>query len=281
LSNAHICTERYKILPVRSSWTKTTPESQPKNHMSKLTGKVAVVTGASKGIGASIAKELAAQGAAVVVNYASSREGADKTVAEIAKAGGKAVAVQGDVSKQADIVKLFAETQSAFGRVDVLVNNAGVYAFAPLEEVTTESFNKHFNLNVLGLLLTTQEAVKHFGDKGGVVINISSVVATLGIPGSVVYNATKGAVNTITTTLAKELGPKKIRVVGVGPGLVETEGTTGAGFIDSDFHKKLVAETPVGRTGQPKDIGSLVAFLASDDAAWISAETYYVSGGNR
>jgi 3-oxoacyl-[acyl-carrier protein] reductase len=249
--------------------------------MSKLTGKVAVVTGASKGIGASIAKELAAQGAAVVVNYASSREGADKTVAEIAKAGGKAVAVQGDVSKQADIVKLFAETQSAFGRVDVLVNNAGVYAFAPLEEVTTESFNKHFNLNVLGLLLTTQEAVKHFGDKGGVVINISSVVATLGIPGSVVYNATKGAVNTITTTLAKELGPKKIRVVGVGPGLVETEGTTGAGFIDSDFHKKLVAETPVGRTGQPKDIGSLVAFLASDDAAWISAETYYVSGGNR
>ena len=249
--------------------------------MSKLTGKVAIVTGASKGIGAGIAKELAAQGAAVVVNYASSREGADKTVAEIGQAGGKAVAVQGDVSKKADIVKLFAETQKTFGRLDVLVNNAGLYAFAPLEEVTEESFNKHFNLNVLGLLLTTQEAVKHFGEKGGVVINISSVVATLGIPGSVVYNATKGAVNTITKTLARELGPKKIRVVGVGPGLVETEGTSGAGFMDSDFHKKLVEETPVGRTGQPKDIAGIVAFLASDDAAWISAETYYVSGGHR
>ncbi len=247
--------------------------------MSKLTGKVAVVTGASKGIGAGIAKELAAQGAAVVVNYASSREGADKTVAEIAKAGGKAVAVQGDVSKQEDITKLFAETQKTFGPLDILVNNAGVYAFAPLEEVTAESFNKHFNLNVLGLLLSTQEAVKHFGEKGGVVVNISSIVATLGIPGSVVYNATKGAVNTITKTLARELGPKKIRVVGVGPGLVETEGT--AGFMESDFHKEIISQTPVGRTGQPKDISGLVAFLASDDAGWISAETYYVSGGNR
>jgi len=247
--------------------------------MSKLTGKVAVVTGASKGIGAGIAKELAAQGAAVVVNYATSREGADRTVAEIAQAGGKAVAVQGDVSQSADIVKLFAETQKVFGKLDILVNNAGLYAFAPLEEVTKENFDRHFNLNVLGLLLSTQEAVKHFGEKGGVVINISSIVATLGVPGSVVYNATKGAVNTITKTLAQELGPRKIRVVGVGPGLVETEGT--ASFIGSDFHKQILAQTPVGRTGQPQDIASLVAFLASDDAAWISAETYYVSGGNR
>jgi 3-oxoacyl-[acyl-carrier protein] reductase len=249
------------------------------NYMSKLTGKVAVVTGASKGIGAGIAKELAAQGAAVVVNYATSREGADKTVAEIAKAGGKAVAVQGDVSKPEDIVRLFAETKKVFGTLDILVNNAGVYAFAPLEEVNKENFDRHFNLNVLGLLLSTQEAVKYFGEKGGVVVNISSIVATLGIPGSVVYNATKGAVNTITKTLARELGPKKIRVVGVGPGLVETEGA--AGFIGSDFHQQIIAQTPVGRTGQPKDIAGLVAYLASDDAGWISAETYYVSGGNR
>jgi 3-oxoacyl-[acyl-carrier protein] reductase len=249
--------------------------------MSKLTGKVAVVTGASKGIGAGIAKELASQGAAVVVNYASSREGADKTVAEIAKAGGKAVAVQADVSKQDDIKRLLGETKKAFGSLDILVNNAGIFAFAPLEDVTEESFHRHFNLNVLGLILTTQEALKYFGEKGGVVINISSVVATLGIPGSVVYNATKGAVNTITKTLAKELGPKKIRVVGVGPGMVETEGVQAAGFLGTDFHKKIVEETPVGRIGQPKDIASMVAFLASDDAAWISAETYYVSGGNR
>ena len=249
--------------------------------MSKLTGKIALVTGASKGIGAGIAKELAAQGAAVVVNYASDKAGAEKTVAEIAKAGGKAIAVQADVSKKADIVRLLTETKNTFGTLDVLVNNAGIYSFGSLEEVTEESFHKQFGLNVLGLLLTTQESLKHFGEKGGVVINISSIVATVGIPGSVIYNATKGAVNTITKTLAKELGPKKIRVVGVGPGLVETEGTVGAGFIDSDFHKKIVEETPVGRTGKPQDIASLVAFLASDDAAWISAETYYVSGGNR
>jgi 3-oxoacyl-[acyl-carrier protein] reductase len=247
--------------------------------MSKLTGKIALVTGASKGIGAGIARELAAQGAVVVVNYASDKAGAEKTVAEVARNGGKAIAVQGDVSKPEDIQRLLAETNRVFGGLDILVNNAGVYAFAPLEEVTKENFDRHFNLNVLGLLLTTQEALKYFGEKGGVVINISSVVATLGVPGSVVYNATKGAVNTITKTLAQELGPKKIRVVGVGPGLVETEGT--AAFIGSEFHQQILAQTPVGRTGKPQDIASLVAFLASDDAAWISAETYYVSGGNR
>jgi len=251
--------------------------------MKKLEGKVAVVTGASKGIGAGIAKQLAADGAVVVVNYASSREGADRTVAEIAAAGGKAIAVQGDVSKKEDIVRLFAETKKAFGTLDILVNNAGVYQFAPLEEVTEESFHRHFNLNVLGLLLTTQEAVKHFGEKGGTVINISSVVATLAIPGSVVYNSTKGAVNTITKTLARELGPKKIRVVGVGPGLVETEGTAAFGVQDAEneFRRQVVAQTPVGRIGQPQDIASAVAFLASDDASWVSAETWYVSGGNR
>jgi 3-oxoacyl-[acyl-carrier protein] reductase len=251
--------------------------------MKKLEGKVAVVTGASKGIGAGIAKQLAADGAVVVVNYASSREGADRTVADIAAAGGKAIAVQGDVSKKEDIVRLFAETKKAFGTLDILVNNAGVYQFAPLEEVTEESFHRHFNLNVLGLLLTTQEAVKHFGEKGGTVINISSVVATLAIPGSVVYNSTKGAVNTITKTLARELGPKKIRVVGVGPGLVETEGTAAFGVQDAEneFRKQIVAQTPVGRIGQPQDIASAVAFLASDDASWVSAETWYVSGGNR
>lgn len=249
--------------------------------MSKLNGKVALVTGASKGIGAGIAKELASQGAAVVVNYASDKAGAETTVAQITKNGGKAVAVQADVSKQEDIKRLLAETKKAYGTLDILVNNAGVYAFGPLEEVTKENFDRHFNLNVLGLLLTTQEALKYFGDKGGVVVNISSIVATLGIPGSVVYNATKGAVNTITKTLAQELGPKKIRVVGVGPGLVETEGTSSAGFVGSDFHKEIIARTPVGRTGQPKDIATMVAFLASDDASWISAETYYVSGGNR
>lgn len=249
--------------------------------MSKLAGKVALVTGASKGIGAGIAKELAIQGASVVVNFASDSAGADRTVAEITRAGGKAVAVQADVSKKEDIKRLFTEASKAFGQINVLVNNAGIYAFSSLEEVTEESFHRQFNLNVLGLILTTQVAARQFGENGGVVINISSVVATLGIPGSVVYNATKGAVNTITKTLARELGPKKIRVVGVGPGLVETEGANSAGFIGSDFHHDIIAQTPVGRTGKPHDIATLVAFLASEDAAWISAETYYVSGGNR
>jgi len=249
--------------------------------MSKLTGKVAVVTGASKGIGAGIAKSLAAEGAAVVVNYATSREGADKTVAEIAKAGGKAVAVQGDVSKKADIVRLFAETKKTFGRVDILVNNAGVYAFTPLEDITEEHFHRHFDLNVLGTILAAQEAVKYFDEKGGSIINLSSVVSTLGIPGAAVYSATKGAVNTLTLVLAKELGPKKIRVNGVAPGMVETEGTVAGGMTEGDFRKDIEAKTPVGRIGQPKDIASVVTFLASDEASWISGETWFVSGGFR
>jgi 3-oxoacyl-[acyl-carrier protein] reductase len=249
--------------------------------MKKLEGKVAVVTGASKGIGAGIAKQLAADGAAVVVNYASSREGADRTVAAIAAAGGKALAVQGDVSKKEDIVRLFAETKKAFGTLDILVNNAGIYAFTPLADITEDHFHRHFNLNVLGTLLTTQEAVKHFGEKGGSVINLSSIVSTLGIPGAAVYSATKGAVNTITLVLAKELGPKKIRVNGVAPGMVETEGTTAGGMTEGDFRKQIEANTPVGRIGQPKDIATAVAYLASDDASWVSGETWFISGGYR
>ncbi len=245
----------------------------------KLTNKVAVVTGASKGIGASIATHLAAEGAAVVVNYASSREGADKVVAEITAKGGKAVAVQADVSKQADIDRLFAETQKTYGKVDILVNNAGIYETAPLEAITEESFHRQFNLNVLGLLLTTQAAAKLIGPEGGSIINISSVVTTISPPGLAVYSATKGAVDVITKTLNKELGPKKIRVNAINPGMVETEGTHTAGFIGSDFQNKIVTDTPLGRIGAPKDIGAVAAFLASDDSAWLSGETIVVAGG--
>ena len=247
----------------------------------KLAGKVAVVTGASKGIGASIAKHLAAEGAAVVVNYASSKAGADKVVAEITGAGGKAVAVQGDVSKQADINRLFAETKKAYGRLDVLVNNAGVYEFAPLEQVTEEHFHKQFNLNVLGLLLTTQEALKYFTPDGGSVINLSSLVSTLAPPNGSVYSATKGAVDTITGSLAKELGARKIRVNAVRPGLVETEGTNTSGFTSGEFHDQYVKNAPLGRIGQPQDIATAVTFLASADSSWISSETLLVSGGHR
>src|SRR5580765_1159384 len=225
--------------------------------MSKLQGKVAVVTGASKGIGAAIAKSLAAAGAAVVVNYASSREGADRVVAEITRAGGKAVAVQGDVAKAADVERLFAETKKAYARLDILVNNAGVYQFAPLEEVTEELFHRQFNTNVLGLLQATREAAKHFGAEGGNVINISSVASQLGLPGSSVYAATKGAVDTITHVLSKELAAKKIRVNSINPGGVETEGTHAAGIIGSDFEKQMVAQTPLGRLGQPEDIATI------------------------
>jgi 3-oxoacyl-[acyl-carrier protein] reductase len=247
----------------------------------KLAGKVAIVTGASKGIGASIAKHLAAEGAAVVVNYASSKAGADKVVAEIIGAGGRAVAVQGDVSKQADINRLFAETKKAYGRLDVLVNNAGVYEFAPLEQVTEEHFHKQFNLNVLGLLLTTQEALKYFTPDGGSVINISSLVSTLAPPNGSVYSATKGAVDTITGSLAKELGARKIRVNAVRPGLVETEGTNTSGFTSGEFHDQYVKNAPLGRIGQPQDIATAVTFLASADSSWISGETLLVSGGHR
>jgi 3-oxoacyl-[acyl-carrier protein] reductase len=249
--------------------------------MSKLQGKVAVVTGASKGIGAGIAKGLAAAGAAVVVNYASSREGADRVVAEITRAGGKAVAVQGDVAKAADVERLFAETKKAYARLDILVNNAGVYQFAPLEEVTEELFHRQFNTNVLGLLQATREAAKHFGPEGGNVINISSVASQLGLPGSSVYAATKGAVDTITHVLSKELAPKKIRVNSINPGGVETEGTHAAGIIGSDFEKQMVAQTPLGRLGQPEDIATIAVFLASADSAWLTGEKLIASGGTR
>jgi len=220
----------------------------------KLAGKVAVVTGASKGIGASIAKHLAAEGASVVVNYASSKSGADKVVAEINGAGGKAAAVQGDVSKLADIGKLFSETKKAFGRVDILVNNAGIYEFAPLEQITEEHFHKQFNLNVLGLLLTTQEALKYFNPAGGSIVNLSSIVSTLTPPNASVYSATKGAVDAVTGSLARELGARKIRVNAVRPGLVETEGTSTAGFTSGDFHDQFVAQTSLGRSGHKRKV---------------------------
>ena len=247
----------------------------------KLAGKVAVVTGASKGIGAEIAKQLAAEGAAVVVNYSSSKEGADRVVAEITSKDGKAVAVQANVAKEADVRRLFAEAKKAFGRIDILVNNAGIYEFAPLENVTAEHFHKQFDLNVLGLLFASQEAVKYFGTAGGNIINISSVVATAAPPNASVYSATKGAVDTITKSLAKELGPKKIRVNSINPGLVETEGVHAAGFAESDFRKQIEAQTPLGRIGQPRDIAPAVVFLASDASAWLTGETIHIAGGFR
>jgi len=249
--------------------------------MSKLVGKVAVVTGASKGIGAGIAKALAAAGAAVVVNYSSSKEGADRVVTEITGSGGKAIAVQGDVSKAADVKRLFAEAKKAFGTLDVLVNNAGVYQFAPLEDVTESEFHRQFNTNVLGLILATQEAVKHFGEHGGSVINIGSVVSRLGMPGSTVYTATKGAVDAITLVHSKELGPRNIRVNSINPGGVETEGTHTMGMVGSDMEKQMVAQTPLGRLGQPGDIATIAVFLASADAGWLTGEKLLASGGMR
>ena len=247
----------------------------------KLQGKVAVVTGASKGIGAGIAIHLAAEGASVVVNYSSSKAGADRVVDEITKDGGKAIAVQGDVSKQADIVRLFAETKKAFGRLDVLVNNAGIYAFAPLEAVTEELFHNHFNLNVLGLLLTTQEALKFFGPDGGSVINISSAVTAITPPNSSVYTATKGAADVLMRVLAKELGARKIRVNAINPGMIETEGVHSAGFINSDLQKGLEAQTPLGRIGQPDDIAPTAVYLASSDSKYVTGETLLIAGGLR
>ena len=247
----------------------------------KLTGKVAVVTGASKGIGAGIAKHLAAEGAAVVVNYASSKEGADQVIDEITKRGGKAIAVQADVAKKKDVERLFAETKKAFGRLDILINNAGVYQFAPLEEVTENEFHREFNTNVLGLILATQEAMKHFGAEGGSVINIGSSATELTPPTTVVYTATKGAVDMITRVLAKELGPRKIRVNSINPGGVETEGFHTLGMPGSDFEKQMIAQTPLGRIGQPHDIAPAVAFLASSDSAWITGERLLVAGGLR
>ncbi len=245
----------------------------------KLAGKIALVTGASKGIGASIAKHLAAAGASVVVNYASSKSGADQVVAEITAAGGKAVAIQGDVAKPADITRLFAETKTAYGRLDILVNNAGVYEFAPLEAITPEHFHRQFDINVLGLLLTTQAAVPLFPATGGSIINIGSVVSSITPPASAVYTATKAAVDGITGVLSKELGSKNIRVNALNPGIVETEGTHTAGFIGSDFEKGVVTQTPLGRTGQPKDIAAVAVFLASDDSGWLTGEELRASGG--
>ena len=248
----------------------------------KLAGKTALVTGASKGIGASIAKHLAAAGASVAVNYASSKAGADKVVAEIIAAGGKAFAVGGDVSKAEDITRLVAETKAAFGgRLDILVNNAGVYEFAPLEAVTPELFHRQFNINVLGLLLVTQAALPLFPATGGSVINISSIVAKNAIPGSSVYSATKAAVDSITRVLSAELGAKKIRVNSINPGMVETEGVHTAGFAESDFRKKIEADTPLGRIGQVNDIAPAAVFLASDDSAWLSGESIVIAGGIR
>ncbi|MDB5386992.1 MAG: short-chain dehydrogenase/reductase, partial [Planctomycetaceae bacterium] len=226
-------------------------------------------------------KHLAAEGASVVVNYSSSKEGADRVVAEIVHNGGKAVAVHANVAQQPDILRLFSETKKAFGQLDILVNNAGIYQFSPLEEVTAELFHKTFDLNVLGLLLTTQEAVKHFGPTGGSIINISSVVSTSGPPTSSVYSASKAAVDVITRTLAKELGPRKIRVNTINPGMVETEGVHAAGFAESDFRKQVEATTPLGRIGQPQDIAPAAVFLASSDSSWITGESIFISGGNR
>ena len=247
----------------------------------KLVGKVAVVTGASKGIGAEIARQLAAEGAAVVVNYSSSKEGADRVVDAIAKRGGKAIAVQGNVAKKSEVEALFAAAQKAFGRLDILVNNAGVYGFSPLDGATEEQFHKYFDVNVLGLLLTTQEAVRHFDATGGSIINISSVVTSLTPPTSSVYTGTKGAVDAITRTLAKELGPRRIRVNAINPGMVETEGFTAAGMGEGEFRKQVEAQTPLGRIGQPDDIAPVAVFLASADSQYITGETLRVSGGLR
>jgi 3-oxoacyl-[acyl-carrier protein] reductase len=249
--------------------------------MARLTGKVAVVTGASKGIGAGIAKGLAAEGAAVAVNYASDKEGADRVVAEITKKGGRAIALKGDVSKTTDVQRLFAETEKAFGSLNVLVNNAGVYGFAPLEEVTEKEFHREFNTNVLGMILATQEAVKHFGKEGGSVINIGSTASSITLATSVVYTATKGAVDAITHVLAKELAPKKIRVNSINPGGVETEGTRAVGFQGSDLEKQLVSMTPLGRLGQPEDIAPVAVFLASPESQWVTGEILLASGGMR
>ena len=249
--------------------------------MSKLENKVAIVTGASKGIGASIAKHLAAEGAAVVVNYASSKKGADQVVAEITRTGGRAIAVQADVADQADIVRLFAETRAAFGRLDILVNNAGIYEFSPLDSVTEAHFHKQFDVNVLGLLLASKEAVKYFDAAGGSIVNVSSGASTLTPPNTSVYSATKAAVDAITRSLAKELGPRNIRVNAINPGMVETEGVHAAGFMESDFRKGLEAQTPLGRIGQPQDIAPAAVFLASGDAGWITGETLLVGGGLR
>ncbi len=247
----------------------------------RLAGKVAVVTGASKGIGAAIAKHLAAEGAAVVVNYSASKDGAERVVSDITGSGGTAIAVKANLARKADIDQLFAETKKAFGQIDILVNNAGIYEFSPVQDITEEHFRKQFDLNVLGLTLATQAAVKQFNPAGGSIINISSVVSTLGIPAAAVYSGTKGAVDAITRSLAKELGPRGIRVNAINPGMVETEGVRAAGIAESDMRKQVEAQTPLGRIGQPQDIATAAVFFASPDSAWITGETLTVAGGYR
>ncbi len=244
----------------------------------KLDGKVAIVTGASKGIGAAIAKQFAAEGAAVVVNYASSKEGADRVVDQIAKRGGKAIAVRANVASKTDIQHLFAEAKKSFGKIDILVNNAGVYQFAPLEEITEEEFHREFNTNVLGMMLATQEALKHFSREGGSIINIGSLASSLTPPTALVYNATKGAVDAITRTLAKELGPRKIRTNSINPGMVITEGAVAGGYTEGDMRKMFESQTPLGRVGQTDDIAPAAVFFASDDSKWITGETLLIAG---
>lgn len=246
----------------------------------KLEGKVAVVTGASKGIGASIALHLAKEGASVVVNYSSSKEGAQKVVSEIVKNGGKAIAVQANVANPKEVEKLFSETKKAFSKLDILINNAGIYEFAPIEEITVENYHKTFDLNVLGLLLVTKEALKYFGSSGSIV-NMSSIASKYSFPNAAVYCASKAAVDAITRSLGQELGPRKIRVNCVNPGIIETEGTKSTGILDSEMRKNYELETPLGRIGQPEDVASAVTFLASDDASWITGETLFITGGYR
>lgn len=247
----------------------------------KLEGRVAVVTGASKGIGAAIAKHLAAEGAAVVVNYSSSNEGAERVVADIQAGGGRAVAVRANLSNKSEIDPLFAEATKAFGRIDILVNNAGIYEFSPIEGISEDHFRRQFDLNVLGLTLTTQAALKNFNPSGGSILNISSVVSTLGFPNAAVYSGTKGAVDAITRSLAMELGPRGIRVNAINPGMVETEGVRAAGIAESDTRKQVEAQTPLGRIGRPQDIAAAAVFLVSQDSAWITGETLTVAGGYR
>ena len=245
--------------------------------MSSLANKVALVTGASKGIGAGIAKQLAAAGAVVAVNYATSKEGADAVVAEITAAGGQAVALQGDFSKGEEIERVFSEVQSRYGKLDILVNNAGVYAMAPIEALTEESFHRHYNLNVLWLLGSISAELTLVGPEGGSIINIGSIAGAMAVPMMSVYGGTKGAVNSITIALSKELGPRKIRVNSLNPGFVETEGM--AGFIGSAFHLGTIKQTPLGRVAEPRDIGRIAVFLASDDSYWVTGQQIIASGG--
>jgi len=247
----------------------------------KLNGKVAVVTGASKGIGGGIAKELAAEGASVVVNYASAKHDADRVVDEISKRGGKAIAIQGSVANKSEVERLLTEAQTAFGKIDIVVNNAGVYEFMPLEEATEKQFHRMFDTNVLGILLVTQEALKHFNPDGGSIINIGSLASSLTPPTGVIYNATKGAVDAITRTLAKELAPRKIRVNSINPGMVLTEGALAGGYTEGDMRKMFESLTPLGRVGETDDISPAAVYFASDDSKWVTGETLLIAGGLR